>query len=346
MFAERFSYYLAPNERNGFKAKVLHPSFLCLIASLIFFVNTALPGFFIKADTNDITVESLLDRHNQERQKHGLKSLKLSRLLSNSATKKAEQMLSSNCWSHYCPNGKSPWDFILESGYDYLYAGENLAEGFTSVDRLMLRWMNSKKHRENILKSEFEEIGFGLASGNFQGKENNLLVVVHFGTLPIQMELTNAYIDVIKPKDGQVFFDSEIELYGHATNLENVSLHLNYKQIGTIPVNEGIFTTKLNGLVPGENQIVVKSDDLNVSDSVFIRYLPDGVQFASLAVTSSSIVNLFFLTFVLAVLAVDLYYVLSTKVVSKRNNFNHYHFSLIFVLFFIALTSDVASNIS
>lgn len=40
--------------------------------------------------------------------------------------------------------------------------GENLAKGQLSVQEVMRDWLNSPNHRRNILRPEFEEVGFGL----------------------------------------------------------------------------------------------------------------------------------------------------------------------------------------
>src|SRR6185436_20656588 len=64
----------------------------------------------------------------------------------------------------------------------YIYAGENLAEGFDDNTTVMDAWMNSPTHKENILKPEFREIGIGGARGTYQGEQNNTIVVIHFGT--------------------------------------------------------------------------------------------------------------------------------------------------------------------
>lgn len=119
--------------------------------------------------------------HNIQRLNNSLDPLVVNSLLVNSATAKAQTMLESDCWAHFCPNGKSPWDFFEDAGYVYVFAGENLAEGFSDNEAVMTAWMNSTTHRENVLKKEFKEVGIGIATGDFQGNPNNTIIVVHFG---------------------------------------------------------------------------------------------------------------------------------------------------------------------
>ena len=90
-------------------------------------------------------------------------------------------MLAADCWSHYCPDNRSPWEYFDDVNYNYLFAGENLAEGFFLDEDAMVAWMNSPSHRENILKPEYKEVGFGVVHGNFQGQEDNTVIVAHFG---------------------------------------------------------------------------------------------------------------------------------------------------------------------
>jgi uncharacterized protein YkwD len=61
-------------------------------------------------------------------------------------------------------DGKTPAQRTLEGGYDYAKVGENIAysDGAPLKD-ILDGWMNSKHHRENILRPNFEEIGLGVA---------------------------------------------------------------------------------------------------------------------------------------------------------------------------------------
>ena len=139
------------------------------------------PWLGIAPVSASITIDELMTYHNQERIKAGLEPLTLSTTLSRSASDKANVMLDLNCWSHYCPPDTEPWEYFKSVGYNYQHAGENLAEGFSTIESVMSAWMNSPTHRENVLNSNFTEIGFGFAYGNYQGKSNNTIITVHFG---------------------------------------------------------------------------------------------------------------------------------------------------------------------
>jgi hypothetical protein len=147
--------------------------------SLIKFIGVIKPG--ILGYSSEITVQKVIDQTNQKRQELGLSPLKYNSLLSESATKKAQDMFSNNYWAHTSPTGTTPWDFFKSVGYKYSVAGENLARDFYDTDSLMKAWMNSPTHRDNIVNSKYQEIGIGVVNGTLGGVKTTL-VVQHFGT--------------------------------------------------------------------------------------------------------------------------------------------------------------------
>ncbi len=94
---------------------------------------------------------------------------------------KATDMFARNYWAHYGPDGTTPWSFITNSGYEYEYAGENLAKNFMFSDGVVQAWMESPTHRENILRNEYTEIGYAIQNGVLNGEETTLVVQM-FGT--------------------------------------------------------------------------------------------------------------------------------------------------------------------
>jgi hypothetical protein len=89
-----------------------------------------------------------------------------------------------------------PWNWIRETGYDYSYAGENLAVHFIEAEDVQAGWLASPSHRANIVNTHYLETGIGIASGQFEGSPS-IMVVQLFGT-PIA-----AQID-IPPKTTQI----------------------------------------------------------------------------------------------------------------------------------------------
>ena len=175
-----FFYHLfIPNEKNNYKAKSLQTDFLFIylfIAILLNFTFKKINLVNVLGFATDITINKLYQLTNLEREKRGLPDLSYSEKLSQAAYQKAQDMFTKNYWAHYAPDGKTPWDFILSSGYTYEYAGENLAKNFLFSDGVVTAWMNSPTHRDNILKKEYTDVGFAIVNGVLNGEETTLVV--------------------------------------------------------------------------------------------------------------------------------------------------------------------------
>lgn len=134
----------------------------------------------------DITTQELLVLTNEKRSQEGAGSLSLNQDLSEAAAQKASDMFSENYWAHNSPTGKTPWVFIKNSGYQYVYAGENLAKGFTNSEDIINAWMASTSHRENMLSKNYTEVGFAVKEGKLLGEETVLIVEMFGNTTPLQ----------------------------------------------------------------------------------------------------------------------------------------------------------------
>jgi len=90
--------------------------------------------------------------------------------LDRAATQKAADMAAKGYFAHVGPDGALPWQWILASGYDYRYAGENLAVRFSESQDVVNAWVASPAHYANIIKSQYTDIGVGTAQGTYQGQ--------------------------------------------------------------------------------------------------------------------------------------------------------------------------------
>ncbi|PJA55702.1 hypothetical protein CO165_02145, partial [Candidatus Roizmanbacteria bacterium CG_4_9_14_3_um_filter_33_18] len=177
----------------------LHTDFLTVYLVIAFLMMIA-----FKQDNNvlgfatDISVDKLYQLTNEQRQNNGLSPLSLNSALTLAAQRKAENMFSENYWSHYSLDGKTPWDFILGAGYQYEYAGENLAKNFLFSNGVVDAWMNSTTHRDNLLKKEYTEVGYAIVNGVLNG-EQTTLVVQEFGK-PIASSFTPPSVQVSVPQ--------------------------------------------------------------------------------------------------------------------------------------------------
>lgn len=120
--------------------------------------------------TEDPTSEKeMFDLVNQERAKQGLKVVKWSEGLRDVGRAHCLDMFERSYFSHYTPEGLSPFDRIDKVGIEYLAAGENLAYA-PSVAIAHQGLMDSPGHRANILRVEFGTLGVGVIDGGFNGK--------------------------------------------------------------------------------------------------------------------------------------------------------------------------------
>lgn len=129
----------------------------------------------------DLTKTNILRLTNEERVDNGLPVLKLNPKLELAAQQKAQDILLKDYFAHQSPDGLTPWYWFEKVGYDYQYAGENLAIGFLDSEEVSQAWLESPSHRANLLNKDYKEIGLAIVSGDFQGK-NTSLVVQMFGS--------------------------------------------------------------------------------------------------------------------------------------------------------------------
>lgn len=279
-----------PNHKNKYTPHLLSKLALIFYVIVIVGFNILFASINTTTISADITTQDLLSAHNAERAKAGLAPLSLNTTLSESAKNKAEAMFAVDCWSHYCPSGKAPWDFFLEADYNYEFAGENLAEGFQNPDSVMQAWLNSPTHRENILSANFSEVGFAFVSGDYQGKNSNLLVVVHFGkqlvgagvdTTIQKTENTAGSITIDNLSDGQVLDQQFIEVMGEIQPEDfNIDVYFNNEAVGRVKADGQNYTYRSDrnlsdGLYTIYSQIV--SDVVNIESAKVVVRVDGGI---------------------------------------------------------------------
>ena len=107
--------------------------------------------------------------HNSARARAGLSGLQLDGALVRIARQRAQDMASSNYFSHTSPGGQTAFTLLGAAGYAYSVAGENIARNnypnAQSVGVAMTGFMNSPGHRANILDGRFNNVGIGAAIG-------------------------------------------------------------------------------------------------------------------------------------------------------------------------------------
>ncbi len=180
-FKKTLRHIFVPGRHNNHQASsVSHTSltaYLCLaIVSFVVLRNLSAQTGNVLGFATDVSSDRLLVLTNEQRASNGLSALSYNQQLSAAAAAKAQDMFSKGYWAHFGPNGESPWNFILGAGYQYDSAGENLAKNYASSGDVVNAWMNSPTHRDNILKSNYQDIGFAVVNGTLQGEETTLVV--------------------------------------------------------------------------------------------------------------------------------------------------------------------------
>jgi hypothetical protein len=128
------------------------------------------------AFASPVAVDTLINLTNEARAQNGLPALTINPLLMTSAQEKSNDMFSKNYFAHTSPDGITPWYWFKAAGYNYVYAGENLAKNFATAEALFDAWMASSTHRANILSPNYVDIGIAIAAN-----ESVIYVTQHFG---------------------------------------------------------------------------------------------------------------------------------------------------------------------
>lgn len=178
----KLHHWFIPGQHNNYRGRALSHNallgYMLVAMSLLLIAKTS--GNFMTSQilgvATDIKTEDLLQDTNRERTKNGLEPVVYNEQLAQAAKLKADHMFINNYWAHFSPKGDTPWEFIKQSGYEYEYAGENLAKNFLYSQNVVDAWMKSPTHRENILRPEFTEVGFAVENGVLQGEETTLVV--------------------------------------------------------------------------------------------------------------------------------------------------------------------------
>lgn len=149
----------------------------------VFFVFS---GFILASSplgalAGEFTSEKVIQLVNESRLSHKENVLVRNDLLTKVAQMKIDDMFSRGYFAHTSPEGKTPWVWFKSAGYDYEFAGENLAIHFTDAESQHQAWMRSATHRKNILNPEYREIGVAIRQGVLEGHKT-IVTVQEFGS--------------------------------------------------------------------------------------------------------------------------------------------------------------------
>lgn len=98
---------------------------------------------------------------NQARCANGLTPVTVNPLLNNAGTVHSIDMAVNNFLGHTGSNGSEVGDRVTAQGYPWIWIGQNIAGGQTSIPQTFNTWMNSEADRNKILNPDFREMGLG-----------------------------------------------------------------------------------------------------------------------------------------------------------------------------------------
>lgn len=173
---DRIKHHYIAHKGNKFRPTLFSRESVAIVAlalvliegAYLFQVNVVMQstGF-----TAAVLPSALTTLANADREVYALPVLAEDPLLAQAAQRKADDMASRGYFAHISPDGTSFRDILNGVGYNFSYAGENLAVDFSESIDVEKAWMNSPTHRANILKGEYTHVGYGVARGMYEGRE-------------------------------------------------------------------------------------------------------------------------------------------------------------------------------
>ena len=188
-YIRRLKHFLVPHKGNKYKPGVLARESVAVIALVLVVIES---GYLIDSRvllkntgfTASVLPAALTDLTNTDRSSQGLSALVHDPALDQVAQAKANDMAANGYFAHVSPTGVTPWDWLKKFNYSYTYAGENLAVDFDESADVETAWMNSPAHRANILKAQYQDVGYGVSQGQYEGHDTTF-VVEFFATKPL-----------------------------------------------------------------------------------------------------------------------------------------------------------------
>ncbi len=184
-FFEWLKDHFVPSHRNAYRPHFLRRQALLFLLVVMLVAEGALVANLLARQSGNSFLAAVIQSEillltNTERSQNKVGTLKENTLLDRSAQAKADDMATKGYFAHIGPDGAQPWAWIKSAGYNYRYAGENLAVRFVDSKEVVDAWMASPTHRANIVKQNYTEVGIGIAQGVYKGQPATF-VVQHFG---------------------------------------------------------------------------------------------------------------------------------------------------------------------
>jgi hypothetical protein len=174
-----------PHDNNDYKPHFFRELGVSIfLFTSVFLLGSSFGSSFLIHKTvmgAEIAASVLIDLTNESRLAYNQQPLVRNIKLDNAAELKGKDMADKQYFSHDSPEGVTPWYWFRQAGYNFLYAGENLAINFTDSSEVEEAWLGSPTHRANIMNAQFREIGIATVQG-FYNNYPTIYVVQMFGT--------------------------------------------------------------------------------------------------------------------------------------------------------------------
>ncbi|MCC9739199.1 CAP domain-containing protein [Streptomyces sp. MNU89] len=102
---------------------------------------------------------------NRERREAGCSPVTADPVLADLARAFSRDMAERDFFAHTDPDGTTPWDRAGRLGIEGL-GGENIARGQTTAEAVMEAWLDTPRHRANILNCDYRTLGVGAHFGD------------------------------------------------------------------------------------------------------------------------------------------------------------------------------------
>lgn len=115
------------------------------------------------ADTISELQKQITDMTNAYRAQYSLNAYNWNSTLASAAQAHAEDMAANSYFSHTGQDGSSPGQRISAKGLNWNACSENIDAGYYSAEAALNGWINSSKHRKNLISETYTHIGVGAA---------------------------------------------------------------------------------------------------------------------------------------------------------------------------------------
>lgn len=171
---------------DSFKKVLPFMSLVLLVGSVVVLAIVTAPRLESPQNPAAVSAAEVAVLTNRERSEKDIPVLQRNSLLDQAAQMKAQDMAANGYYAHVSPDGTTPMHWVGKAGYKYLIIGENLVVNRTDAEQVVDAFMGSPGHRANILRSDFTEIGIGVANGIYKGKDATFTVQIFASPYPQQ----------------------------------------------------------------------------------------------------------------------------------------------------------------